>query len=336
VKRALVVNDQSLEHLDLDDSQPEHHDIDQIPNVFSFDCRGIRFAVEGLIACASVTMFSGESGHGKSTFVSALADAVTKGREFCGRKCVQLPVLMLDRENGIDTIQERFTRLGIPKDDCRITVWGGWCDVEPPGPVSPAVVAWVTRKEPKPLVVVDSAAAFMEGDENSASEVRKFMDKLRKLAHLGATVICLHNSGKAETSKDYRGSSDFKASIDIGINVRNSGEGELKNIVLKAFKSRFAIDREIILKYAHGSFLADDRPFAAVRTDAEQLTELLRQNRGITKTDFEKAALGCGLARNKAREYIENGERIGEIQVVRGKNNSQQCFIAESASAGAE
>ena len=213
-------------------------DIDAIPSVFDYESNGIDFLVDGLIARGSVTMLAGESGAGKSTLTAALTDAVTKGLDFCGRQCSQAPVLILDRENGIDVIQERFTRLGLCKENCRVIVWGGWCQSEPPDPVASVVLKWVQKTEPKPLIVVDSVAAFMEGDENSASDVRKFMDKLRKLANLGASVITLHNSGKSEGSKKYRGSSDFKASIDVGIEVRNLGEGELGMMRLSAFKAR--------------------------------------------------------------------------------------------------
>jgi AAA domain len=232
-------------------------DIDKIPTVRSFDSAGIEFVVEGLIARGSVTMISGESGHGKSTLATAIAFAIAKGLEFAGRKCSQRPVLILDRENGIDVLQERFARLGIV-DESGLMVWGGWLEEEAPTPGAGVVFEWGLRTDPKPVVVVDSVIAFLEGDENSATAVRSFMSQLRRLANLGATVIVLHHTGKAETSQEYRGSSDLKGAIDVGINVQNHGEGELGKILLTPFKSRFAIGRGMVLEYRGGQFFADE------------------------------------------------------------------------------
>ncbi len=310
-------------------AEPSRIDIDQIPSIRSFDSAGIGFAVEGLIARNSVNMLSGESGHGKSTLALAMADAIAKGRDFAGRQCSQRPVLILDRENGIDAMQERFKRLGI-EDETGLTAWGGWLEQEAPAPGSTVVLDWVQKTEPKPVVIVDTLVAFLECDENNASEVRQFMGQLRQLANLGATVIALHHTGKAETSHEYRGSSDFKGSIDVGIHIRNFGDGELGKMRLKAFKNRFALDRDVILNYSNGRFVSDDRPNSAVRTVTEQLAELLRKNPGVKKTEFENLAHGLQLGRNRARVFLDDGVREGEIRVTSGAQNAKFYYLVES------
>ena len=80
-------------------------------------------------------MLSGEPGHGKSTIATSIAYALTKGEDFCGRQCSQRPVLILDRENSVDVLQDRYQRLGITNgDDAGLTVWGGWLSEEAPDP----------------------------------------------------------------------------------------------------------------------------------------------------------------------------------------------------------
>jgi hypothetical protein len=258
-----------------------------------------------------------------------MAHAVTKGRWFCNRECKQRPALILDRENSVDVLQDRYQRLGITtsEEERGLIVWGGWLDNEAPDPAASVILEWVSKKEPKPLIVVDSASAFLEGDENSSNAVRGFMSGLRQLANFGASVILLHHTGKSENSQDYRGSSDFKASVDVGINVRNFGEGELGRIRLKAFKNRFTIDREVILNYSHGHFSSDDRPNAAIRTVTEQLTDLLRRNPGIKKAEFEHLAAGLGLGRNRARDFLDVGEASGELKANRGANNAKFYYL---------
>jgi RecA-family ATPase len=69
-----------------------------------------------------------------------------------------------------------------------------------------------------PFIIIDSLAAFFEGeDENDAAAMRAFIDEGRVLLKAGACgILILHHSGKSESSKTYRGSSDLKAAIDSG------------------------------------------------------------------------------------------------------------------------
>ncbi|HYZ74643.1 MAG TPA: hypothetical protein VE641_16310 [Chthoniobacterales bacterium] len=185
---------------------------------------------------------------------------------------------------------------------------GGWIKKKHPYPVlyrlpevleSPIVFLVEREKDVETLRsrgFVATTKAFgasqpCQGDENSSSAVGAFMHGLRRLAHLGATVILLHHTGQSETSQDYRGSSDFKAAVDVGFTVWNYGEnGELRKVRLKAFKNRFTVERELLLNYSHGRFSSDDRPNATTRTVTEQLTELLKSNPGIKAAEFERLA----------------------------------------------
>jgi hypothetical protein len=158
----------------------------------------------------TVVALTGDSGSGKSSLTTAwLRDAL-------------VPALILDRENPRKLVHERLDRLHV--DESRIKIWGGWCDQEAPLPDAPAVLEWVESCDPPPLVVVDSYGAFFSGDQNDATETRKFMHRCRRLADRGVTVIVLHHSGKSESSKDFRGSSDFAAELDLGFAVSNVGE----------------------------------------------------------------------------------------------------------------
>ena len=67
------------------------------------------------------------------------------------------------------------------------------------------------------------------------------MRQFRRLANLGATVIVLHHTGKAETSKQYRGSSDIKAAVDTAYLLEKvPGESEsLGKLSLTCFKPKF-------------------------------------------------------------------------------------------------
>jgi hypothetical protein len=294
--------------------------IEDIPSVFTLNSQGIQWAVEGMIAEGSITGFCGEAGGGKSTAITALAGHVAAGVDFLGRRCAPRQVLIEDRENPLPVIVERFERLGV-QDGGGLKIWGAWLPQPVPQPAASSIQAWVERSHPKPLIIIDSLIAFLEGDENDAAVMRAFMQQLRTLADLGAAVIVLHHSGKGEATRNYRGSSDFKASIDVGYTLTNLGEGQLDRLRLKAFKTRFTVVSDLILYYRDGQFTADDRPAAVTETVTAQLVALLQQNPGISAREFEQKAADAGLGWGRARQFINDGKSTGSIRQERGPRN---------------
>ena len=267
---------------------------------------------------------TGDSGSGKSTLALAWAGEVA---------AAGTPVLVLDRENPISVVAEHLERLGIA-DGGLLRYWGGWLTEPPPQPNDPAVLDWVKACEPRPLIIVDSMIAFHGGDENDAAETRAFMQQCRTVADLGGTVLVAHHDGKADTSKDYRGSSDFKASLDEGFHITNlvGPDGRLGTVYLRCYKSRFGFSGELVYRYTAGQFVRDQDPSAPSQTTSEMLTDLLRANPGIKKTAFENLALERGLGRNKARDFIEGGLLAGEIRREE-KGNQHRHFLVVKPSA---
>lgn len=269
-----------------------------------------------------VTGITSEPGDGKSTMVSHWVHDIylTKG----------VPALFLDRENPISVIADRCARLGIT-DGPGIKFWGGWLPSEAPMPDSPIVRHWV--KEHAGIVVIDSLSAFVEGDQNDATVVRAFMNQCRRLADLGGTLIVLHHTGKSETSRDYRGSSDFKASIDCGYNLQNFGEGgRLDRLVLRPFKSRMGNGDTIIYRYDGGKFTREDRAESAEprQSISEQLAVILRLNADMNSSRFEDLAASRGIARAKTRAFLADGLKAGFVSVKIGEKNSKAYSLAES------
>lgn len=155
--------------------------------------------------------------------------AETNGRGLV-RKC---------REQEIQ--QCYFSRLGI-KTHANSKVWGQWVGEDPPAAGGAIVLEWVARCDPKPLIIIDSVIAFHPGAENDSSETHRYRAQYKRLTAMGATVVLLHHVGKSETSRDYRGSSDYKASIDIGYKLTNLGDGaRLSALDLRPFKQRFSV-----------------------------------------------------------------------------------------------
>jgi archaellum biogenesis ATPase FlaH len=295
--------------------------VDEIGSIRTYVGQKIEYIIDGILAAGTVTAITGYSGCGKSTLATSMCGSVQHGVPFAGLATQRRQVLVLDRENPLPIVVERFDRLDM-NDSENFRYWGGWLPEEAAEPGSPIVTEWLRACEPKPLIVVDSLVAFHGGDENDATQTRAFMQKLRRLADLGGTVVCLHHSDKSETSKDYRGSSDFKASIDVGYHLANLGDpSRLVKLRLRAFKARFSVLPEVILNYIDGVFRIDTR--APIVTVTETLRDLLIAHPNIGKKEFEDLATNKGIARGKARDFINASVASGHVGVDHGTRNSR-------------
>jgi hypothetical protein len=289
--------------------------IEDLPGVNEIQ-QVIRYIREPELPESAVIGLTGDSASGKSTIATAWArDAIAAGR----------PTLILDRENSRPGANDRMARLGL-SDGPLLRWFGGWVKRDVPLPDARAVVEWVTAREPKPLVVIDSLVAFMAGgDENSASEMRAFLNRARRLADLGATVVVIHHDGKADSARDFRGSSDFKAALDQAFHFTNiSSDARLDRIRLRCYKSRYGFCGEIVYHYADGRMIRDERSHAPERTAAELLTGILRLNPGITGGDFETKAFRDGITRSRVREFLTDGMLEGSIDRKTGSKNTKK------------
>jgi hypothetical protein len=246
-----------------------------VPSIFSFDEKGIEWAVDQFIAMNAITLLSGDSGLLKSTIMTSVGRSVADGSDFAGMTTTQREVIYLDKgENTLNIVQNRFRRLDIV-DGAGFRYFGDWNSCEVPAPGSMSVIEYAQATNPKPLIVIDALISNLDGDENSSVDIRAFMRQPRRLAGLGCAVGILHNAGKGESSKQFRGSSDIKASVDVAYEIEGFGDPtRLERLKLTAFKSRFATRQTIDLKF-DGSRFSSEQPDGPCQTVTEQLRDLL-------------------------------------------------------------
>jgi hypothetical protein len=268
----------------------------------------VEWLIAGLIPRASVNLISAESGTGKTWLAYGLAGAVAHGTTFLGRTVQRTPVLYLDGENPLAVVKRNLTDLGIPETP-DLHVWAGWNVESPPGPDDPRIISFV--REHAPLLIWDSLVEFAGCDEQSATEIRRFMRKFRYLAHLGATVIILHHTGKSKGSHEYRGSSDIKASVDMAYVVTGRPDhGKLHWLTMKPFKSRIAPGQTFTMEFRERKgFVAVNAPKTVAKEDPSDIVRrIVTENPRQNGTWIRKLAKTLGVAKGKVEEILGSGE----------------------------
>jgi hypothetical protein len=305
-------------------------DVSQIPSVFSMESQ-LEWCIEGMIPEGSITMICAESGTGKTWVGYSVAGYVAHGLPLLGLRVVAKRVLYLDGENPLCVAKQRLYDLGI-RESPNLTVWGGWNLSPPVGPQNPVVIDYV--RQHKPLLVYDSLIEFHPGSEQSSTETRAFMRHFRALTNLGATVLILHHTGKAETSKLYRGSSDIKAAVDTAYLLarNNSDTQELTELSMTCFKARFDAGRNFGMRFERGrGFFACDA-FRPTRSVREVIAEILESTPDLNQTEI----VAVGVARGCGKRQIETCLKTGAWKRKRGPKNSTLYSLGDASLEGAD
>ncbi|MEP7354860.1 MAG: AAA family ATPase [Acidobacteriota bacterium] len=290
-------------------------DLSQLPSVFSINCP-LDWCIDGMLAQGSVTLISAESGTGKTWLGYYLAGCVAHGRTALGRAVRPAEVLYLDGENPNYAVQQRLRDLGIA-DHPNLKVWGGWNTSPPVGPDHPLVIDFAART--KGLIVYDSLIEFHPGSEQSATETRAFMRHFRRLANLGATVVILHHTGKSDSAKQYRGSSDIKAAVDTAYLLSGNSETPevLGKLSMKCYKARLAPGQNFSMEFCAGQGFVPCDFVRPILTVTEFVAELLADGRSLNQQQITARARERKYTSSQIKNCLETGPWIK----VRGPNN---------------
>jgi AAA domain len=266
--------------------------LDNIPSVWSFDAK-IEWLVPGFLPLAATTLLCAASGTGKTWLAYAIAAVVAAGGTFLGHQLQPRPVAYFDGENPVAIVRRNLAQLGVAETP-NLRVWGGWLSTPPPGPDDPGVLEFAKKEQP--LLIYDSLIHFNTGDEQQATDTREFMNHFRALTHAGAIVLVLHNSGKSNGSKKYRGSSDIEAAADMAYTIQGfPRDGALDRLSVRYFKSRFApgVSFDLQFEAGRGFSLLDDgsrKPMEPVPALVQRILE--EQSKPLNGTEIKGLCKG--------------------------------------------
>ena len=190
---------------------------------------------DGMLYTKTVNMFAGASKTGKSFFTQELAMRVQNGIDWTmvdsntkSKKTLHInksDVLLVDFEMAEDDISDRYELIestsnivGEPFD--RICVKGTDASFDT---VCNTIKRWVKNHPNAGLVIMDCWYSFFsEGDncdENSASDTKKILKKLDKIAALDVAVLYIHHYSKTGSKDKSNKDANDKADKSSGSNV---------------------------------------------------------------------------------------------------------------------
>lgn len=192
------------------------------------------YLIKGYLPSASVTSAYGASGSYKSFLAVSWGCHIATGKPWAGRPVTQGAVIYVVGEGGIGVPRrirawEETLNNGSPID----TLYRIDCPIFPASSESVQQVIRAANDVkaasgmPVRLIILDTLARCFGGsDENAAKDMGAFIQGCDVIkAATEATVLVIHHSGK-DQDKGARGSSAFRAALDVEFNVRREGEGD--------------------------------------------------------------------------------------------------------------
>jgi hypothetical protein len=144
------------------------------------------------------------------------------------------------------------------------------------------------------------------------------MRLLRTLANLGATVLVLHHTGKADSAKLYRGSSDIKAAVDTAYVLESEEPGQLAKLRLTCFKGRLTPGKNYALEFRKRQGFVACRYIPSKQRVEDVVTEILEATPRINQKEIIRQARERGCSKGQ----IESCMKTGNWKTEAGPNNS--------------
>ncbi len=182
------------------------------------------YHIQGVLPEAALVVIYGAPGSGKTFLALDLALSVARGEAWCGRKTKQGTVVYIAAEDahgvrmrarayaqthGVESLPF-FLLDAAPNFRSRDDVTQVAKSVAALGPVR--------------LVIVDTWARVLAGDENSAQDVGEAVDLSARLHRAtGATIVVIHHTGK-DSTRGARGSTALLGACDCEIEVSRCGD----------------------------------------------------------------------------------------------------------------
>lgn len=185
--------------------------------------------VQGLLPARGLVCVIGEPKCGKSFMTSDMLCSVARGALYAGRETLAGPVLYITGE-GVNGFRRRLVamrrHLGIEGQGVPFFMIGDVPDLGSEATDLPQLLAELDAfkaahcpEGPRAIVLDTLARCMGEGDENSARDMGRFVNRCGAIErHFGCVVVVVHHLGKDPT-RGGRGSNALNGAADVTLRV---------------------------------------------------------------------------------------------------------------------
>jgi len=191
--------------------------------------------IEGLISLGDLGVLYGDSNVGKSFLCLNLALHIATGRDWCGRQVERAAVAYVAAENP-SSIKRRARAWVLANEASHDTPFYASRGAFDAVADAERVIKMIKQTEHETgvsfgLVVIDTLARSMAGDENSSAVMGALIGACdRVIAATGCALLLVHHTGK-DAAKGARGWSGLRAAVDVEIRVTKESAGRYAEVV---------------------------------------------------------------------------------------------------------
>lgn len=281
--------------------------------LFSMEFPENRWVIEKLIPHQGITLISGAPASFKTWLLLRMAMDIAKGESLFGQfECEKNNVLIIDEENHLRTVRQRFEALDVKADLPIHYLSQKDFLISKKGMIESVLV--ICAEKEIDVIFIDSLVRINDAEENDASQMSEVFRGIKRFCQNGKTVIITHHERKDGAMKSspqnrLRGSSDIQASVDCHLAIRRDKDDKTKILVEQA---KLRSDEEI-------------RPFEVMIRKNGNYTEFMYlglPSGEISKKDQAKNIIQTileenedGLSRSTLSAKVREAEEIGEKSI---------------------
>ena len=283
--------------------------------------------IENMIPAQSYGYFFGESGVGKSFVALDVAHSVATGRPWLGADMFKVEDAGLvvyvagEGANGLRVRKKAIEQeTGIEAPLLRILPAAPLMDTGDAHLVAETFKELERRLGEKvKLVVVDTLSQCAEGEQNSATDMAKFVHGCAEIQSNGAAVVVIHHSGLSDKDR-MRGSTNLKAPADFEFCVKG-GDGLLS---VKQTKNK---DEELLppikLKTRKveidGLVKRNGEPFTSLVVEPANLADELNASRKLSENETTLLGIIKEMAVDTNGHVTNEDARTAFYEAAKGK-----------------
>lgn len=297
-----------------------------------YDYSNPAYLIESILEKGTVSILGAYPGVGKSIIASSIIRSILTKERLWNRFEVlkKGPVLLVDEETPRPWLKRRVKSMKFQESLPLSTLHFQGVRVDDDAYFE-ALMKKVEEVKPV-LVVFDSLIMFHRSSESDASAMSLVMDKFRRIANWGTTVLLIHHhkKGGGKKSEKLRGSTDILARIDVEFSLTKR-KGNL--LIFESVKSRTEPIPRIKLRMAFSKkrieIICEGIELSSDQKILSKVKEFLKEDElGVEEIKEELREKGFKVGDNKLRdiltEAVKKGiltaRKVGPRKIVYGLN----------------